>query len=817
MSFLLAIPLPVVIAVAALLVLVLAFVLRGRSSKGPLPGIEKLLAKGRYDEAASLALRNDRLEEALEYYIRAQKPARAAQVAARLGQSLRAAELYERGGDYSRAAHFYEQAGQRERAEEARRKVAPPLRSSAEGAVSRPTASDRPDAADPAGRARQAEADFRAIAPSCTGSDVERARLQDLAREAAEALLAAGEVRRAADVYRDGGLDDEAIHLYVNVLGSPGEAAPLLAASGNHERAAELYEMAGQKERAAAAWVDVARASKEPERYVDRIEQLSDDVALRFLENVASERPASEGTAEIHYRLGKALARRGDTARALETFAAIRREVGDYKDVGVLMAKLEASPDAMFDRTKSSPPVASIVPPTAVVQINLGADDLSSLALEAARSAAGQVRKPDVLAALAKGQAIATRMGESSVVQIRVVGLEQAPVSLDLLFDTAVRGARAGPSIGSLRKFIGDRPCDLQNIEVFFRLGLAQLAAGQWREAVSSFEAVEEASPGYRDADRRAEEIRKWQSAVGSRMTALGRGVGVEAGDRTGRYELRGELGRGGMAVVYRAVDQVLGRDVALKFMSEEYGSHAGMRDMFQREARSIAQLNHPNIVTIHDFGELEGRLFICMEYVDGKSVASMTEEDGKLGVVEALRVTKQVLSALEYAHGRNIIHRDVKPSNMMRTTSGLVKLMDFGLAKQLDAAAKSSVVAGTPEYMSPEQLRGEGIDHRADLFSVGASLYEMLTGKLPFDGMVRQGTPTSLRSHVPSLPPVLDEVMSRAVALDPGERFPTAAAFLAPIGKILDEVDRVTAVGRAYGAAEAATVMARPRPRGRG
>lgn len=483
MQSLLANPVPVVVAVMALLLLVLAFLLRGRSGKGPLPGVDKLLAKGRYEEAASLALRNDRLEEALEYYIRAQKPARAAQIAARLGQALKAAELYERGGDYQRAAHFYEQAGQKERAEEVRLKVAPPLGRSTEPAPRRATPGDRAGPVDPAERARQAEADFRAIAPSCQGSDAERARLQDLAREAAEALLSAGEVRRAADVYRDGGLDDEAIHLYVNVLGSPGEAAPLLAASGNHERAAELYELAGQKERAAAAWVDVARASKEPERYVDRIEQLSDDVAFDFLKSVAGERPASKGTAEIHYRLGKALARRGDTAKALETFAAIRREVGDYKDVGVLMAKLEASPDALIDRMSNSPPAASIVPPTAVVQINLGAQDLSSLAMEAARSAAGMVKKPDVLEALAQGQVLATRIGESSVAQIRVVGLEQAPVSLDLMFDTAVRGARAGPSIASLRKFIGDRGCDLQNIEVFFRLGLAQLAAGQWREA----------------------------------------------------------------------------------------------------------------------------------------------------------------------------------------------------------------------------------------------------------------------------------------------------------------------------------------------
>jgi len=792
----------VVVVAIGLVVAAAVYVLRAGAY--PRGKVERLLLEGRYDEAASLAMQFERFEEAAEYYLRAQKPARAAQLYARVGQPRRAAELYERAGEPTRAAHQYDQAGMKEKAEEVRRAnpvamaqargPAPSASAPSEGGPESKGEGAAPAAAPPT-RAQQAEADFRAASATAGASESDQSRVREMAREAAEALLGAGEIRRAADVYRDGGLDEEAIHLYVNVLGAPGEAAPLLAAAGNHERAAELYELAGQKERAAGAWATVARQTQDPERYVDRIEALSDDVLVSFLEETLGAAAATSASAELHYRLANALARKGDTERAIARLAALQREVGSYKDSAERIESLSHAPAALED-SALEPSARDLGPDKdGEIDLDIAAADLDSLAREVARSAQQRAKGGDIMSQLAASDrdaladAVASRV-VGAVQQALVVGLERAPVQMDLVGDAAVRAARGGPSIDTLRRFIAGRPCDLQNIEVYFRLGLAHLAAGQWESALAAFESVEEASPGYRDAWQRAEQIRGWQQALGSR-SVLGVIQSPVAGAPEGRYALLGELGRGGMAVVYRATDRVLGREVALKFMAEELGTSTEMKELFQREARSIAQLNHPNIVTVYDFGVLEGRLFIAMEYIEGKSMERMGAGGERAPVVEVLRVTRQVLDALSYAHERKIIHRDIKPSNMIRTTAGVVKLMDFGLAKSIEAGAKSSMIAGTPEYMAPEQVRGEEVDHRADLFAAGVSLYEMLTGQLPFDGMERAGPPARPRSIVPSIPEVLDDAVMKALELDRVERFQSAADFAKPLRGILEKVDR--------------------------
>jgi hypothetical protein len=225
---------------------------------------------------------------------------------------------------------------------------------------------------------------------------------------------------------------------------------------------------------------------------------------------------------------------------------------------------------------------------------------------------------------------------------------------------------------------------------------------------------------------------------------------------------------------------------VALKFIADEALGRKEFREMFLREARSVAQLNHPNIVTIFDVGALEGRTFIAMELVEGQTVDQLVVEQKKLPVVEALRVTLQVLQALEYAHGRQIIHRDIKPSNMMRNASGTVKLMDFGLAKSLDHSAKASVIAGTPAYMPPEQFAGQNVDHRADLYAVGVSLFEMLTGEIPFPSPLRTGEAPSVRALVPQVPALVDDVLRRVLEVDPARRFQSAQQFAAPLQKVL-------------------------------
>lgn len=217
----------------------------------------------------------------------------------------------------------------------------------------------------------------------------------------------------------------------------------------------------------------------------------------------------------------------------------------------------------------------------------------------------------------------------------------------------------------------------------------------------------------------------------------------LDLGDR---FELAGELGRGGMGVVYRARDLRLGRFVALKFLPADVESGSTMSRLFRREARAAAALSHPGIVTVYDVGEIDGREFIAMELVEGSTIDRVIEDNGPLDVPEALDVMEKVLEAIEYAHGKSVIHRDLKPANLMRTKTG-VKVMDFGLAKVVSSKSSGgTVVGGTPNYMPPEQATGNA-DHRSDVFSLGVTFYELLTGMLPG----RPGEPASTATNYPS------------------------------------------------------------------
>ena len=209
---------------------------------------------------------------------------------------------------------------------------------------------------------------------------------------------------------------------------------------------------------------------------------------------------------------------------------------------------------------------------------------------------------------------------------------------------------------------------------------------------------------------------------------------------KAGRYEILGELGRGGMGVVYRAKDPLIGRIVAVKTirLSEEGTgmSHAQLVERFQTEARAAGLLTHPNIVVIYDVGESDRVYYITMELVNGKSLQSLLDSGEKFPLPRLLRIMEQVCSALQFAHDHSVVHRDIKPANIMLTSDDLVKVTDFGTAKILQYGASQQTSAmGTPGYMSPEQIKGKSVDGRTDIFSLGVMLYELTTGQKPFRG----------------------------------------------------------------------------------
>ena len=254
-----------------------------------------------------------------------------------------------------------------------------------------------------------------------------------------------------------------------------------------------------------------------------------------------------------------------------------------------------------------------------------------------------------------------------------------------------------------------------------------------------------------------------------------------------GKYKILGFLGQGAMGKVYKAHDPVLGREVAIKTISSIMASDPDLQKRFHREAQAAARLNHPNIITVYEYGEQGDTLYIAMELLEGTDLkASM--DAGLLTTLSAkLRVADQVCDGLSFAHSKGVIHRDLKPANIWVSTTGQAKIMDFGLAR-IDSGdrSKAGMVVGTPNYMSPEQVMGDEIDHRTDIFSLGAVLYELLTNKKPFDSdsvhgilfQVVHKEPVPVRQLVKELPPIVAEVVAKALTKDRAQRFQSAAEF---------------------------------------
>ncbi|MEU0326316.1 protein kinase [Streptomyces sp. NPDC006233] len=265
----------------------------------------------------------------------------------------------------------------------------------------------------------------------------------------------------------------------------------------------------------------------------------------------------------------------------------------------------------------------------------------------------------------------------------------------------------------------------------------------------------------------------------------------------SGRYQLRDLLGQGGMASVHLAYDSVLDRQVAIKTLHTDLGREQAFRERFRREAQAVAKLTHTNIVSVFDTGEdtLDGMTtpYIVMEYVEGRSLGSVLDEDvrqqGAMPADKALKITADVLAALEISHEMGLVHRDIKPGNVMMTKRGVVKVMDFGIARAMQSGVTSmtqtGMVVGTPQYLSPEQALGRGVDARSDLYSVGIMLFQLVTGRLPFDADSPlaiayahvQEEPPVPSSVNRALPPAVDALIARALKKNPNERFPSAEA----------------------------------------
>jgi tetratricopeptide (TPR) repeat protein len=362
----------------------------------------------------------------------------------------------------------------------------------------------------------------------------------------------------------------------------------------------------------------------------------------------------------------------------------------------------------------------------------------------------------------------------------------------------SVRG-QLSLAVTKLQQAIGDTELTRDSVDGYYKLATIYQEDGKPREAVEIFEKIMAFDYHYRDVEERLAETR---ALVGEEeplgATNQDRGDRTASGTRSGgapvddRYQIVGELGRGGMGIVYKVKDTVLDRLVAFKVLPQALTENPQAIANFMREAQAAAKLNHPNIVTVYDTGEQQGRYYIAMEYVEGTTLKEILRRRGAISPSGILHVLVQICEALAYAHEKKVVHRDIKPANAMWTRDKKAKLMDFGLAKVVEEARNhTTVVAGTPYYMSPEQTLGKNIDHRTDIYSLGVAIFEMATGTVPFkEGNIPyhhvHTAPPKILDIRSDLPKALSSIVERCLEKDPANRFQSAGEILAEVRESL-------------------------------
>jgi serine/threonine-protein kinase len=267
-----------------------------------------------------------------------------------------------------------------------------------------------------------------------------------------------------------------------------------------------------------------------------------------------------------------------------------------------------------------------------------------------------------------------------------------------------------------------------------------------------------------------------------------------QVGNRLGKYQIQTEIGKGGMGQVFLGYDAMLERQVAIKVLAPHLVWETGFVERFLREARAAARLKHSSIVTIYDVGQEGNKYYIVMEYLEGPTLARLIAQRGPQSSKIALPILGQLAGALDYAHGCGLVHRDVKPGNVIVSPSGHVTLTDFGVARaaQESRLTSTGALVGTPQYMSPEHAQGEEVDHRSDIYSLGVVAYEMLTGRTPFGATTPHAVlhqliydpPPPIYSLRPDLPPALEQVMATVLAKEPANRYQTAGDFVKALGQ---------------------------------
>jgi len=724
-----------------------------------------LAKKEKFPEAAELCLSGGLLEQAAEYFEQAEDLVRAAEVRHDQNRFSEAAELYIRAGqhetaatifastnEFARAAESYLKAGRMSVAAEMFEKAGRHVQAGecySECEFHRHAAQAFLKAEEWARAAQALEAVILEEGVRAGGGQdsAKEKELRKLVLQAGKLHDHAGDLESAERILEKGGCFSAAAEVALR-LEHFSKASELFLRAGDPVKAADALRQVGEEQAAAQILGDYHRERGDDEEAARLLVQAGDLLAAgdlyRKLQNLN--------------RAGECYEQRGDAAQAAEMFqmggdyaraATNYQQISQFEEAAECCAQLGDVP-----RQASNLAKAGRMLEAGEILHREGMDDEAIKLLQ-------QVKSSD------------PGFGAAS----------------SLLGDIFCSRGKHTLAIKKLRQAIGDLELDDDNRDAYYRLATAHEAADEFQEAVDLYEKILTFDYHYKDVEKRLEAARS--KAGENRSTAslatTQETVGPPSG-RPGRYQIVGELGRGGMGIVYKAQDTVLDRPVAFKVLPDALKDNPEALKNFLREAKSAAKLNHPNIVTVYDAGEQDGRYYIAMEYVDGTTLKEIVRRRGVISPNGVLHVLLQMCEALAFAHEQKVVHRDVKTANTMWTRDKKAKIMDFGLAKVIEEVRNhTTLVSGTPYYMSPEQTLGKNVDHRTDIYSLGVTLFELATGSLPFhEGNVPyhhvHTPPPDPREANPKLPDLIAEIITVCMKKNPDERFQNAGEIVTQV-----------------------------------
>ncbi|MCA9510363.1 MAG: protein kinase [Myxococcales bacterium] len=731
-----------------------------RLVKKSLKQAHALARKGQYHDAAEILFSCDDFDKAAELFLKAGEPTRAAEIRHDQNRFLEAAELYVEAEDFASAATIFAQQGEFARAADCYLEV-----------DGKSTAAEMFEKAGDFRRAAELyrEVEFLRHAAQCyvkcqlwleaaecldqvftdetlkggAQDPAKQAELLKLVRQAGKLFLRAQAPERALSVLERGRCE--------------AEAAAIAMQLGEYGRASELFKDAGDLEKAAGA-LQALGETAEAERLLGEHFRSQGDL-----------RTAAEHLASAHDHMAA-----GDLYRQLEAFAeagecyARQQEHAQAAEMFHLAGDRVRAADE-YERAGSYAQAA----------------ECCALSGQGEREAALLEKAGRLLEA---GQAYHREgMDDEAITVLQQVTGEGFATASALLADIFRARGQLSLAIKQLRQAIGDAELDRDTLPMFYTLATLFEANHAPVEALEIYEKIMGIDYHHRDVEQRVVRLRPavqdHEPALTSQGTTSAPTVAVSS--QSGRYEIVGELGRGGMGIVYKARDTALDRLVAFKVLPDSLRENPQALRNFFREAKAAAKLNHPNIVTIYDTGEQDGRYYIAMEYVDGTTLKEILRRRGAISPAGVLHVLVQICEALAYAHEKKVVHRDIKTANAMWTRDKKAKIMDFGLAKVVEEVRNhTTVVSGTPYYMSPEQTLGKNVDHRTDIYSLGVTAFELVTGSVPFkEGNIpyhHVHTPApDVRSIRPEVPEALARIIDRCLAKDADARFQSATEIL--------------------------------------